>query len=63
MKYKTHTILTILIGLFCVVTNLYWFFNQDIQPKIFMRINIWTAFLLFLVIQLPTIQQQLKNEK
>jgi len=63
MKYKIHTILTIPISFFCVVTNLYWFFNQDIQPEIFMRINIWTAFLLFLVIQLPTIQQRLKNEK
>jgi len=60
MKYK---ILTILIGFFCVVTNLYWFFNKNIQPEICMRINIWTAFLLFLVILLPTIQQRLKNEK
>lgn len=60
MKYKT---LTILIGFFCVVTNLYWFSNQNIQTEICMRINIWTAFLLSLVIQLPTIQQRLKNEK
>jgi hypothetical protein len=61
MKHRTLTILTILICLFCVATNLYWFFHRDINPELFIRINITTAFLLILVVLLPTIQQRLRK--
>jgi hypothetical protein len=63
MKIKILTILTILICLFCVATNLYWYFYRDIYPELIKRINITTAFLLILIVLLPTIQQRLKNDK
>ena len=63
MKHKILTISTILICFFCVAITLYWYFYQDSYPEIFKRINITTAFILILVMLLPTIQQQLKNDK
>lgn len=57
MKHKILTILTIMICLFCLATNLYWYFRQDIKPNFFIRINMINSFLFILVLFLPTIQQ------
>ena len=61
MDNKILTVLIILICLFCVETNLYWYFNPDLYPKFIMRINITIAFILILVVLWPTIQQRLKK--
>ena len=48
-------------SLICVATNLYWFLHKDIDPRLFLKINIPTALLLTLVVLLQTIQQGLKK--
>ncbi len=61
MKHKILTILTIMICLFCLATNLYWYFRQDIKPNFFIRIHMTTPVLLILAVFLPTIQQLIKK--
>lgn len=61
MDNKILTVLIILICLFCVETNQYWYFYPNLYPKFIMRINITIAFILILVVLWPTIQQRLKK--
>lgn len=61
MKQRILTILTILIYLFGLAINLYWYFRQDIKPNFFIRIIMTTPVLLILVFYLPTIQQLIKK--
>ncbi len=59
----TNKTLIIFITLLCVVINLFWFFNQNSNSDFFIELNILTAFTLMLVVLLPAIKQQLKNDQ
>jgi hypothetical protein len=53
----------LLIALFCVAVNLYWFFHQDNNADFFIQLNLFAAFTLMLSILYQAIRQQFKNGK
>jgi len=63
LNSNSNSLIITFITLLCMAVNLFWYFHQDRNPKFFIAINILTAFTIMLVVLLPAIKQQLKNDR
>lgn len=61
MKNITIKILAVFISFSCLIINLYWFVNQDAYSEVSLMTNIAAAFLLLVLVILPTIEKRIKK--